>query len=72
MRHHAFPLHLLQAFLLNQAHDCMEGTADFECANTLKVLALEEQPDFGLRRFLSFPLCPFERIGALWRRCELG
>lgn len=72
MRNYTFPLHLFQSFLLDQAHGRMERAADFECANSLEVLALEEQPKFWLRRFFPFPLCPFERIGTLGRRREVG
>jgi hypothetical protein len=57
--------HLLQAFLLYQPCDGVEGASYFECADALEVFALEEQVHFWLRGLLALPLCFLERIGRL-------
>lgn len=68
MRHNALFSNLVQAVLLNQACNCVECAAYFECAYALEILTLEEEIDFGLCGLLALPLRALQRFGRL--RCR--
>jgi hypothetical protein len=71
MRNHAFPSHLLQAFLFYQAYDSVEGAANFERAYALEVLAFKEQLHLRLCGLLSLPLRSLQRLSSLRCRGEV-
>lgn len=69
---YSLPLHLLQPLFLNQSRYGMEGSAYFERANALQILALEEELNPRVRGLLALPLCSLQGFGCLTSIGEVG
>lgn len=72
VRHDAFPPHLRDALPVYEPPYCMECPAHLEGADALKVLALEEEPEFWFCRLVAFPWGANERVSGLGCGCEGG
>lgn len=72
MCYYSFFAYFVYAFFPNQARNGVEGAADFECADALEVFAFEEQTDFWMGGFLTFPLCSFQCFGCLGCRGKIA
>lgn len=64
------PSSLLPPFLSDQPRQGMECASDLKRPNLLEILALEPEPDDGLRAVLASPRGPFKSGGRLWGRGE--
>ena len=63
--------HIFKASLLDQAEHGVECAPHLEGANSLQVLAFEEEPHFRPRRLLPFPFSAFQCFRCLWCRREI-